>query len=289
MRILLTGKTGQFGQTFLSNIHGHEIYAPSRSEFDLETENGIATLFNFCNPEVVINAAAWTDVNAAEENEPRVFKVNATFVERLARESSKNDAKLIQISSDYVFDGIAKVPYSANSPKDPQTVYGKSKSVGEDLLAKTYPDNSFVIRTSWLYSKYRKNFVKTILRKLLENDDPIHVVQDQFGTPTWAGDLVDAAVFFAENEIDPGIYHFTNVGETSWFQFAVAIAILGGFDPNRIKGMASSEMLNQVNRPKYSVLSLSKTEEILDRIIPTWEQSLEKSLGDIISNVEIEI
>ena len=289
MRILLFGKSGQFGQTFLSNIHGHEVYAPSRLEFDLEAESGIKELFDFCNPEVVINAAAWTDVNAAEENEFRVLKANTNFVEMLAQETSKNGAKLIQISSDYVFDGMASMPYSTNSLKNPQTVYGKSKSMAEDLLQVTYPENSFIIRTSWLYSRYRKNFVKTILKKLLENSAPIFVVNDQFGAPTWAEDLVNCTVFFAENEIEPGIYHFSNVGKTSWYQFAVAIATLSGFDSNRIVGTTSSDKVFQVDRPKYSVLSLNKTESILDRMIPTWEQSLAKSLGEIISNVEKEI
>ena len=289
MRILLTGKSGQFGQSFLSNVHNHEVYAPSRSEFDLEAQSGIKELFDFCDPEVIINAAAWTDVNAAEENESQVFKVNAIFVERLAQEASKSGAKLIQISSDYVFDGMANIPYSTDSLKNPHTVYGKSKSVAEDLLQVIHPTNSLVIRTSWLYSKYRKNFVKSILRKLLENNAPIFVVNDQFGGPTWVDDLIDCTVFFAENEIESGIYHYSNVGITSWYQFALAIATIGGFDTNRIVSITSSGKVSQVNRPKYSVLSLNKTEAVLDKVIPTWEQSLAKSLVEILSSVEKEI
>jgi dTDP-4-dehydrorhamnose reductase len=289
MKILLIGGTGQLGQTYLDLMKNHKVFCPSREELNLETQFGIGSVVKSFSPEVIINAAAWTNVVEAEGQRDRVLKINSESIEIIALEARNCGAKMIHLSTDFVFDGYSTTPYDEASPKNPLSVYGESKSQSENELTKLYPENSYIIRTSWLYSKFGKNFVKAILAKLMQNEDPIPVVEDQIGSPTWAGDLAQALDFFVSNYPEPGIFHYANLGECSRSEFAARIAQLAGFRPKRIVGIKSKVDALEVKRPSYSALSPMKFREKSGLSIPHWEESLAKSIQAIFQQVEREL
>jgi dTDP-4-dehydrorhamnose reductase len=288
MKILLFGGSGQLGKTLLEQDVNHELISVSRQEFDLETQLGIGKVFQNFSPDVVINAAAWTDVVNAEKNRDKAFKINADGTRAVAEEAAKYGAKFIHVSTDFVFDGTSTIPYVETSKKNPISSYGESKSKSEDILLSVYSKNSYVIRTSWLYSKHRSNFVKSILAKLLADEEQIPVVSDQIGSPTWCGDLASAITLFSARSMEPGVYHFANTGETSRSNFAENIARLAGFAPDRIKGIQTDTGSDQVRRPSYSVLDSRKFQLASKHEIPSWEHSLENSIQEILKQVEAE-
>jgi dTDP-4-dehydrorhamnose reductase len=289
MNILLIGGTGQLGQTYLDLTKNHRVFCPRRDELNLETHFGIRSVVESFSPEVIINAAAWTDVAEAERQRDRVLKINSDGIEMIALEARNCGAKVIHLSTDFVFDGHSTTPYDEVSPKNPLSVYGESKSQGENKLFNVYPENSYIIRTSWLYSKFGNNFVKAILRKLMQNEDPIPVVEDQVGSPTWAVDLVQALDFFTSNSAEPGIFHYANLGECSRSEFAERIAELAGYTSKRIVEIETKVDNVEVKRPSYSVLSPMKFYEISRQSIPHWEKSLANSIHAISQQVEREL
>jgi dTDP-4-dehydrorhamnose reductase len=289
MNILLIGGSSQLGQTYLDLMKNHKVFCPSREELDLETQFGIGSVVKSFSPEVIINAAAWTNVLEAERQKDRVFEINSKSIEILSLEARNCGAKLIQLSTDFVFDGYSTSPYSETSPKNALSVYGESKSQGEDKILDLYSEKSYIIRTSWLYSEFRRNFVKAILAKLMQNKDPILVVKDEFGSPTWTGDLVKALEFFIWNDPEPGIFHYSNLGECSRSEFASRIAQLAGFPSERIVGIETITESVEVRRPSYSVLDSTKFSKTSRQSIPHWEESLEKSIQKIVKQVEREL
>ena len=288
MKILLFGGSGQLGKTLLEQDEKNEFIAPTREEFDLETQFGVEKIFQNHSPDVVVNAAAWTDVVNAEKDRDKAFKINADGTKAIAIEAAKYGAKFIHISTDFVFDGFLKKPYVETSKKNPISIYGESKSKGEEYLLSVYSENSYVLRTSWLYSKYRSNFVKSIIGKLLDDEEPISVVSDQIGSPTWCEDLAMAINSIVTHSIEPGIYHFANQGNTSRSNFAEKIARLVGFAPDRIRDIQTGAGRDVVRRPSYSVLSAEKFRLATGREIPSWEHSLENSIQEILRQVEAE-
>jgi dTDP-4-dehydrorhamnose reductase len=289
MKILLIGGTGQLGQTYLDLIKNHKVFCPSREELNLESQFGIGSVVKSFSPDVIINAAAWTNVVGAEGQRERVLKINSESIEIIAIEARNCGAKVIHLSTDFVFDGYSTTPYDEASPKNPLSVYGESKSQGEDKILGLYPEKSYIIRTSWLYSKFRNNFVKAILAKLMQNKDPILVVQDEFGSPTWTGDLVRAIDFLSWNNLEPGIFHYANSGGCSRSEFASRIAQLAGFPSERIVGIETMVETVEVRRPSYSVLDSTKFSETSSQSVPHWEESLAKSIQEIIKQVEREV
>jgi dTDP-4-dehydrorhamnose reductase len=288
VRILLTGGTGQFGKSFLNQPSSHVVYAPDRNELDLANKDKVLESLKSFMPEVVINSGAWTDVPGAELNPAKVYETNVIGVEALLMATSTVNAKFIQLSTDYVFDGESSEPYVENSKKNPLSIYGKSKSEAEDLILEKYLDNAYVIRTSWLYSKYGRNFVKTILQKLLADREGISVVNDQFGCPTLADDLVRGISSFYQNDIETGVYHFANSGSTSWYLFAREIAISIGEDPDRIMPVKTEATESNVQRPFFSVLSTEKFQRATGMKPPSWKNSLRDSITQIRMAIESE-
>jgi dTDP-4-dehydrorhamnose reductase len=288
VRILLTGGTGQFGKSFLNQPSSHVVYAPDRNELDLANKDKVLESLKSFMPEVVINSGAWTDVPGAELNPAKVYETNVIGVEALLMATSTVNAKFIQLSTDYVFDGESSEPYVENSKKNPLSIYGKSKSEAEDLILEKYLDNAYVIRTSWLYSEYGRNFVKTILQKLLADREGISVVNDQFGCPTLADDLVRGISSFYQNDIETGVYHFANSGFTSWYLFAREIAISIGQDPDRIIPMKTVATESNVQRPIFSVLSTEKFQRATGIKPPSWKNSLRDSITQIRMALESE-
>lgn len=288
VRILLTGGTGQFGKSFLNVPSRHVIYAPNRNELNLASKDKVLELLESFMPEVVINSGAWTDVPGAELHPAKAYETNLIGVEALLMATSRVNAKFIQLSTDYVFDGESSEPYVENSKKNPLSIYGKSKSQAEDLILEKYLDHAYVIRTSWLYSKYGKNFVKTISQKLLADRESISVVDDQFGCPTLADDLVRGISSFYEDEIETGVYHFANSGSTSWYLFAREIAIAICEDPDRIVPIKTLASESKVQRPIFSVLSTDKFQRATGVKPPSWKNSLRESITEIILALESE-
>jgi dTDP-4-dehydrorhamnose reductase len=201
---------------------------------------------------VVINAAAYTKVDDAESHESDALAINATGAEILARATANAGARYVLLSTDYVFDGLATTPYAEYEPRHPVSAYGRTKAEGERLALETNPRTS-IVRTAWLYGEHGPNFARTMLRLASERDE-VSVVTDQIGQPTWTADLANQIVALLDADAPPGIYHGTNSGQTSWYEFARAIFRSAGLDPARVKPTDSAQFTRPAPRPAYSVL-----------------------------------
>jgi dTDP-4-dehydrorhamnose reductase len=202
--------------------------------------------------DVVINAAGYTNVDDAESHEAEALAVNATGAGILARATASTGARYVLISTDYVFDGRATTPYAEDEPRHPASAYGRTKAEGELLALEANPRTT-IVRTAWLYGEHGLNFAKTMLR-LAAGQEEVSVVTDQVGQPTWSADLARQIVDLLDADIPPGIYHGTNSGQASWYEFARAIFEFGGLDPARVKPTTSAQFIRPAPRPAYSVL-----------------------------------
>ncbi|MEW6682298.1 MAG: dTDP-4-dehydrorhamnose reductase [Nitrospirota bacterium] len=267
MRIFLTGATGQLGIALRHVLRDQDLVAPSEAEADI-TDASIVARIADARPEVVIHAAAYTDVDGAESNPDRAYAVNADGTRNVAQGAAKVGARLVAISTDYVYDGTKTTPYREEDPVAPRSAYGASKLAGEReaLLAK--PD-AVILRTAWLYGE-GKNFVRTILRLASERDE-LRVVSDQVGSPTAADDLA-AAIRSLLDTRAAGIYHAVNSGSCSWHEFAVTILDLAGYN-RRVVPIASTELARPAPRPAYSILDCTKLARLGIRLRP-WQAAL---------------
>lgn len=256
-RWLVLGGNGQFGTELIQKLERRqiEVLKPKSTEVDISDENSVRNLISINRPDFVLNAAAWTDVDAAELYPNSALKVNAIGPKNIANACRETGAKLIHISTDYVFKGEDSLPRKVNFPTEPKTVYGQTKLRGEENIRAIYPEGSWIIRTSWLFSAYRKNFVKTMTKKAHFDEDNIFVVDDQIGSPTFTSDLAERVIECVDLSIPFGTYHFSNSGSTSWFDFAVKIFELNHADPARIQRISSSKYYSKTPRPRNSVLS----------------------------------
>jgi dTDP-4-dehydrorhamnose reductase len=212
------------------------------------------TLESFITPgSIVINAAAYTQVDAAEEEHDAAFATNATGVANLATIAKSKNARVIHVSTDYVFDGVAREPYSEDSPTNPATVYGASKLAGEKLLRETLPDGSVIVRTAWLYGVPGSSFPATILGAA-QTRDTLQVVTDQIGQPTWTRDVARMIRSLLESSVTSGVFHATNAGQASWWEFARRLFELAGWDPDRVLPTTSETFVRPAPRPAWSVL-----------------------------------
>lgn len=280
--ILVTGSNGQLGRTIkeLSANQQYNFVFASRSELDISNSKLLAKLFNEIPFDYCINCAAYTQVDKAEEEIEKAYLINSIGVKNLAFNCSRHNVVLIHISTDFVFDGKKGTPYLETDSTNPINVYGKTKLQGEEHIKETLK-NFFIIRTSWLYSKYGNNFLKTIL-KLSKERKEINVVNDQMGSPTNAEDL---AVFILriikEESYAYGLYHYSNKKETSWYGFAKFI--LTFYNSNTVLNPITSESYpTKASRPKYSVLDIKKTETTFKTSILKWDDSLKKMLKDYV-------
>jgi dTDP-4-dehydrorhamnose reductase len=239
------------GQDLQQALAGRDVTALSRS--DLDVTNLDAVRAAVAGHDVVINASAYTKVDDAEANEDLAFAVNATGAQNLAIAAAEGNARLVQVSTDYVFDGSATSPYDESTPLNPISAYGRTKAEGERLALAAHPDGTYIVRTAWLYGAGGPNFAKTMLR-LAASHDTVSVVTDQLGQPTWTGDLARQIVELLDADAAPGVYHATNAGQASWFDFTQEIFRVVGLDPDRVKPTTSAEFVRPAPRPDYSVL-----------------------------------
>ena len=250
-RYLVTGAAGMLGRDLQHALAGREVTVLTRAELDVTDADAVRAAV--AGHDVVFNTAAYTDVDGAETHESIAFAINATAVENLARATAAHGSKLVTISTDYVFDGMATEPYSEDTPRDPINAYGRTKAAGEEFALAEHPDGAYVVRTAWLYGAGGANFTATMLR-LAANNPTVSVVDDQLGQPTWTADLAARLVALMDADAPAGIYHGTSAGQTSWFEFARAIFEEAGLDPRRVLPTDSASFVRPARRPSYSVL-----------------------------------
>jgi dTDP-4-dehydrorhamnose reductase len=285
---LVTGGTGQLGLALQRELtkQGIEHIAPTSKELDLTEFNRLEDEINKINPSVIVNTAAWTDVDGAEENPDLTFEINAQAPAKLAEIAKALGSVFIQISTDYVFEGESSVPYSEDHERNPQSAYGKSKFQGEKNIEQIYKDGSYIFRTAWLYSADRKNFAKTMTKLALKKSDEVKVVNDQLGQPTFAGDLATKIIDSVISKSPFGVYHATNSGEATWFEFAREIFKLVGEDIERVVPVASSEFPRPAKRPAYSVLGHESWKRANLGEMRNWRTALASAMPTIIQTVK---
>ena len=287
-KILVIGGNGQLGNCFkkLSADFDSqfEFNFAGSEDLDITNRSAIDDFFDDYNPDFCINAAAYTAVDLAEKEPENAFAVNAEAVGNLAEACKESNSVLIHISTDYVFDGDTYISYSEDNFTNPQGVYGASKLKGEELALENNP-KTIVIRTSWLYSEFNKNFVKTMLN-LFSSKDELGIVSDQFGQPTNANDLAEAVMKIITAEPKNfGVFHFSNYPETNWFEFAQKIA---DFSDSKIKlkAITTEEFPTPAKRPKRSTMALDKIEEVYGVEPIHWENSLQDCIETLATTKE---
>ena len=279
MKLLVTGANGQLGlslKRILDDDKEIEAVFTDVADLDITDYEAVDAFMTSGKFDVVVNCAAYTAVDRAESDDLLAARINTEAVGNIARAASRLGARVVHISTDYVFSGENSRPYVENDVPDPRSIYGRTKLEGEGILTSICPD-AVIIRTAWLYSEFGNNFAKTMLRIAAEGK-PIRVVADQVGTPTYAGDLAEAihSILHAPQWL-PGIYHFTDEGVASWYDFAMAIFRLAGVDAD-VAPVTTREYPTPARRPQYSVLSKVKIKKTFNFRIPYWQNSLAKCL-----------
>ena len=290
MTWLITGGLGQLGRAVSQELCDAGILFHACGSEDLDITKGpiVREFISRLAPKVIVNCAAWTDVDGAETNEPQSSKVNGDGAENMARAAKHCGAKLIHISTDYVFSGESKTQWQVDDRINPQSAYGRTKAEGESRVVATYPEKTSIVRTAWLYSPLGKNFAKTMTRLALNGEGEVRVVNDQMGQPTSAKDLAKQLVELALSNSPAGTYHGTNSGEATWFEFAQEIFKLVGADVNRVAPVSSSEYPRPAKRPSYSVLSHDAWANTSVKPMRDWQIALKEAMPAIISAVKAE-
>jgi len=292
MRILVTGKDGQLGQS-IKNLVANTDQASGfvfigKEELDLSDRNSIVSYFdNNDKFDVIVNCAAYTAVDKAEEEQDLANQINNLAVKQIAEIAFKQKTQLIHISTDYVFDGDSDHPYIETDATNPINIYGETKLAGEKSIQETMPFSAIIIRTSWMYSEYGNNFVKTMLRLRKERDN-IGVVSDQVGSPTYASDLAKVIIkiintsVYLYNSQPTEIYHYANEGSCSWYEFAKKIFnLLDTAGKCKLYPIETLQSFRKAKRPKDTVMSKHKVRDVFGINIPNWESSLEFCLKNI--------
>ena len=280
--ILITGANGQLGNEMrvLSVAYPEYTYFfTDVAELNICDKQAVLDFVKANDIHVIVNCAAYTAVDKAEENVELCTMLNADAVSYLAEAAEANQAELIQISTDYVFDGTAHVPYKETEPTCPNSVYGSTKLAGE-RNALTRCSRSMIIRTAWLYSTFGNNFVKTMIG-LGKERESLGVIFDQVGTPTYARDLASAIFVAIRQGVEPGIYHFSNEGVCSWYDFTKAIHRLAGITACRVNPLHTEEYPTPAKRPHYSVLDKTKIKNTYHIEIPHWMDSLQSCIAEL--------
>lgn len=288
--VLVTGADGQLGSELKAltgrlNLPFRFLYTDAE-QLDITDREQIASYVNDYQIQYVVNCAAYTAVDKAETDAEKAYAVNTTAVENIALVAKQYGVKVIHISTDFVFDGKSSVPYTEKMEANPLSVYGKSKLKGEEALQE-HAGDWIILRTSWLYSEFGSNFVKTMMRVMNEREQ-LSIVADQRGTPTYAADLAEMILHLLqqaeENEWKGGVYHFSNRGETTWFGFAEEIRRLAELERCELIPLKSEEYNSVAERPAYSVMDLSKICNTFSVVIPTWQEALGRCIRKIIND-----
>jgi dTDP-4-dehydrorhamnose reductase len=268
VRVLITGSSGQLGRELMKALADEELITPTHEKIDIRDASIIGKIVKL-EPRIIIHAAGYTDVDECEINKDLAWETNSNGTKHMAKAAAELQATLLYISTDYVFDGTKKEPYLESDRPNPLNIYGKSKLSGENFVQKICP-KFFIIRTSWLYSNSGKNFVNTIL-ELAKVKKEIKVVNDQIGSPTYANDLANAIKRFMSIG-SYGIYHASGEGECSWYDFALEIIKIAGYDAKVIP-ICTSDIARPANRPHYSALRNSKLADLSITMRP-WKDAL---------------
>ncbi len=287
MKTIITGCNGQLGHELLRSVPPQmTIEAVDIDILDITDQSAVKDFVNAARPQLIINAAAYTAVDKAEDDRETAYAVNAQAVKFLAEAALQNKARVIHISTDYVFDGLASQPYQPDDATAPASVYGQTKLAGEQLLQELLPQQSVIIRTAWLYSIHGNNFLKTIL-KLLRERDSIGIIADQFGTPTAAATLADTVWRFAAIPQIYGIFHWTDGDSASWYDFAREIRRIGidigllDSTAAEIRPITTADYPLPAPRPSYSVMDKSSTYQTLGIASAPWPEALRQVMLEL--------
>lgn len=285
MKVLVTGSNGQLGKTIkekYSSTKDIEFIFTSRRSLDIENKKEVDTYFKENNFSYCINCAAYTNVEKAEDKPKHAFLINSEAVKSLTLACKKHKVILIHISTDYVFNGESSQPYKETDITDPINIYGKSKLEGEEHIKKIF-EHYFIIRTSWLYSKFENNFLNTIVEKV-KNDQDLKIISSQKGAPTSCNDLAEFIIFLISEKIKGyGIYHFTGLGEASWYDYAKHIA--SNYKLYNLEKIQAIDVYKtNAKRPKYSVLSLEKAQNIYPKI-NSWKDSVTNTIESLKKSI----
>ncbi len=288
MKWLITGGTGQLGLAMQKELlsRGIAFIAANSKELDITEPLIVSQWVDSIKPSVIINTAAWTDVDGAETNQSAARSVNALGPQNLAIAASKIRARLVQVSTDYVFSGARSVPWNENEDHNPQSQYGLTKSEGEKFVQAALPIDSYVVRTAWLYSADGNNFAKTMTNVAMNNTGVVRVVNDQVGQPTFTGDLAKQIIELVLSGAPVGTYHGSNSGEATWFEFAQEIFKLAGADVLRVIPVSTSECPSHAKRPLYSVLGHDAWRNTAVPIMRDWRIALAEAMPTIISAIK---
>lgn len=286
--LLITGANGQLGNEMrcIANRDNINSYIfTDVEELDITNFSDICNFVEIHKPDFIINCAAYTAVDKAEDDSEICAKINTLAVENLANAAKIANAKVIHVSTDYVYGGDATMPYIESDTTNPKSVYGKTKLEGEIALANILPEQSITIRTSWLYSSFGRNFVKTMI-SLGKERESLNVVCDQRGTPTFARDLANAIMSIVNsNKFESGIYNYSNEGECSWHEFACEIFKIADIDC-MVNAITTDQYPTKAQRPAYSVLDKSKIKKVYGLEIPEWRESLKECIKLLNSNID---
>ena len=274
---LVTGAAGMLGTDLVRRLRarGHEVVALTRADLDLRIADAVHDAVRRLRPAAVVNCAAWTALDDAEIHEDISAAINGTAVGTLATACAENGATFVQVSTDYVFDGCGDRPYPEDAPTAPVNVYGRTKLAGERAVLDA--GSGYVVRTAWLYGEHGPNFVRTMMRLAAERDT-VDVVDDQYGQPTWTGDLAEQIIALAPSDAPHGVYHGTNGGRATWYDLAREVFTLLGHDPDRVRPTTREKFGGTAPRPAYSVLghdrwaetSLAPMRHWLDALHAAW-------------------
>lgn len=295
-KILLTGVNGQVGHALQKKLLNHQVFALSREQLDLSDKYAIRRVMQTIAPDLIINPAAYTAVDKAESEPDLAYSINTVAPQIMAEEAAKLNAALIHFSTDYVYDGSKVTDYSETDAVNPLSIYGKSKLAGEEAI-RAIGLPHLILRTSWVYGAYGKNFLKTIIRLANEREN-LRIVADQFGAPTSAESIADGviellSVWQPQQENQSGVYHFTNQGKTSWHGFSCEIvrefnrlAVTKNLTPlkarvENIAAITTADYPTPAARPANSTLSNQKLKQIFNVELPSWEQGLQRVMQSL--------
>jgi dTDP-4-dehydrorhamnose reductase len=278
MKVVVTGAAGQLGQDVLLELErkNHQAIGTDREQLDITNEDDVLAFISDVKPDVILHCAAYTNVDAAEEDEETAYQVNGIGTKNLAQAAKQTGAKMLYISTDYVFNGTASEPYEVDQPTQPLGAYGRTKLAGEEFVQDIL-EKFFIVRTAWVFGAYGHNFVKTMLRLGKERGE-VGVVHDQVGSPTYTVDLAKFMVELMETD-KFGIYHATNSGVCSWYEFAVEIFNQAGLNV-KVNPLTTDQFPRPAARPKYSVLSKEKIEQQGLTPLRDWKSALDAYLTE---------